>query len=161
MAARLAGVLRERREGGLVQLGAGDDGRLLVEEVHEGAQDARLRLPAQAEEDQVVPGQDGVHEGGDDRPVVAEDPGEGVLPAGEHREEVLAHLVPHGAVAVAGFDELSEGRGSVRHLHRLRLHRRVGFPGWYVGRLEERRFPPPDQAGFRIPNFSSRYWSVR
>ena len=92
-----------------------------------------------------MPGQDGVDEGGDDRPVVAEDAGEGVLPAGEHREEVLAHLVPHGAVAVAGFDELSEGRGSVRHLHRLRLHRRVGFADG-TSATGERRPPPVRRA---------------
>ena len=76
-----APVRRERREGGLVQLRAGDDRQLLVEEVHEGAEDPRLRLPAQAEQDHVVPREQRVDEGRDDGPLVAEDAGEDRSPS--------------------------------------------------------------------------------
>ena len=47
-----------------------------VEQGGEGAEDARLGLAAEAEQDEVVAGEDGVDELGDDGVVVADDAGE-------------------------------------------------------------------------------------
>ncbi len=98
---------RDGRERVVVELGAGEDRDLRVEQGDEGAQDARLRLAAQAEEDEVVPGEEGVDHGRDDRAVVAQDAGEeraAVLQAGP---QVVADLLLDGAGPVAG---LAAGR---------------------------------------------------
>jgi hypothetical protein len=50
----------------LAELGVLDDRRPLVEETHEAAQQAGLALPALAEEDDVVPGEQRPLELGDD-----------------------------------------------------------------------------------------------
>ena len=64
-----------------MDLAARHDRDLLVEQVDERAQDAALRLAAQAEQDEVVPRQDRVDELRDDRVVVADDAGEERLAA--------------------------------------------------------------------------------
>ena len=69
-------ALQMRRERVVVDLAAGDDGRLFVEQVDQAARDARLGLAALAEEDDVLPGEDGVLDLRDDRLFVADDAGE-------------------------------------------------------------------------------------
>ena len=66
----------ERRQRVVVNLAAGHDRNLLVEQIDQAAQDAALRLAAQAEQDEVVPREDGVDELRDDGVVVADDAGE-------------------------------------------------------------------------------------
>jgi hypothetical protein len=53
----VAGRLRDRRVGIVVDLAAGDDRRPFVEEVDQGADDSGLGLPPLTEEDDVVAGQ--------------------------------------------------------------------------------------------------------
>ena len=54
----------------------GHDGDRLVQQAGEAAEDPALRLPAEPEQDEVVPREDGVDELRDDRVVVADDAGE-------------------------------------------------------------------------------------
>ena len=61
----------------------------------ERAQDAALRLAAQAEQDEVVPRQHRVDELRNDGVVVADDAGKQRLAAAELRNEVVAHFVLH------------------------------------------------------------------
>jgi hypothetical protein len=51
----LAPVLGNRREGIVVDFAPFDDGHCVVEEISECAQDARLCLPAEAQENEVMP----------------------------------------------------------------------------------------------------------
>jgi hypothetical protein len=68
------GEARDRHVGVVVDLRAGHHGQPLVEQAHEGPDDPGLGLAAFAEEDHVVPGQEGVLELGDDGLLEAEDP---------------------------------------------------------------------------------------
>ena len=97
-------VAAEFGDGGVgvvAELGAGDVGGVGVEQRGERAEDARLGLTAEAEEDEVVAREDGVDDLGDDGVVEADDAGEEgfafVLAAGrdvaEARDEVVAELV--------------------------------------------------------------------
>jgi hypothetical protein len=70
------GELGERRVGVVAQLGAGDVRALRVEQRGERAQDARLGLAAQAEQDEVVPREHRVDHLRDDGVVIADDAGE-------------------------------------------------------------------------------------
>jgi hypothetical protein len=58
----LASVLRDRCERVVIDLTAGDDRHRFVEQRRQRAQDARLRLAAQPEQDEVVPREDRVHD---------------------------------------------------------------------------------------------------
>ena len=58
-----------------MDLAAGHDRDVLVEQIDQAAQDPALGLAAQAEQDEVVPREDGVDELRDDRLVVADDAG--------------------------------------------------------------------------------------
>ena len=91
--------LRERGVGVVAELGAGDVGAVRVEQRGERAEDARLGLAAQAEQDEVVAREDGVDDLRDDRVVVADDAGEERLAFGaagdlaQAGDEVVAELV--------------------------------------------------------------------
>ena len=63
------------------------------------AQDARLRLAAQAEQDEIVTRQDRVDDLRHDGVVVADDAGKERLAAPELVDQVLAHFVLHAAPA--------------------------------------------------------------
>jgi hypothetical protein len=104
---------RQRRDRIVVDLAVGNDRDPLVEQRGQRAQDARFRLAAQAEQDEVMPRQHGVHELRDDRVVVADDAGkEGFFPLQTLRQ-VLADLVAHRPAANLstgdGRFQLSEG----------------------------------------------------
>ena len=72
----VAGEAGEWGVGIVAELGAADVGGLGVEQGGEGAQDAALGLTTEAEEDEVVAGEDGVDDLRDDGIVVADDAGE-------------------------------------------------------------------------------------
>jgi hypothetical protein len=108
-----ASVLRDRREGVLAELASRDRRDLRVEEGDEHAEQARLRLAAQPEEQQVVPGQDRVVERGQHGPLVAVDAGEGALAALDGAAQIRAELVLHAAGRVAARLQLTEGLGFV------------------------------------------------
>ena len=98
--------------------GAGDVGEMRVEQRGESAQDARLRLAAQAEQDEVVPREDGVDDLRDDGVFVADDAGEErrrLVAAGAGRaqagDEVLAELV-FDAAGEAGWGEFAGAEGA-------------------------------------------------
>ena len=54
---------------------AGDIGNFRFQEIHQSAKDAALRLSAQAEKDEIVPGQDSIGDLGQDRLFVAANAG--------------------------------------------------------------------------------------
>ena len=78
-----------------MDLAAGDDRQMLVEQRHERAQDAALRLTAQAEQNEVVTRENRVDQLRNDRFVVADDAGEQRLAAAELCDEVVADFVLH------------------------------------------------------------------
>ena len=75
---------RQRLHSGTIgivaNLAAGDVGQLLVEQRGERAQDAALGLAAQAEQDEVLLRQDGVHDLRNDGVFVADDAGKERFP---------------------------------------------------------------------------------
>ena len=95
----------------VVDLAAGDDRDLVVQQVDQGADDAGLRLAALAEEDDVLAGEDRVLELRDDGVFEAEDAGEHVLALAHLVDQVAAHLLLDGLHLVAGAAQLTECTG--------------------------------------------------
>ncbi len=92
---QVAAPLAERPEGVVVDLAARHRGQGGIEQGGQAAEEPALGLPAQAEEDHVVAGEDRVRDLRDHRLVVAEDAGEEPLSRLELAEEVPAHLLLH------------------------------------------------------------------
>src|SRR5262249_20820226 len=80
----------QRRQRVVVDLAARHDRQPLVEQQRQRAQDARLRLAAQAEQDEVVARQDRVDDLGDDRVVVADDAGKERAARAQLADQVVA-----------------------------------------------------------------------
>ena len=89
----------DRIERVVVDLAARHGRDVLVEQRDERAQQARLRLAAQAEQDEVVLRQQRVDELRHDGVVVADDPGEERFAGAELGDQVLAHFLVHVAAA--------------------------------------------------------------
>ena len=105
-AGRLVGVV--------VDLAARDDRRPLVEQPGEGADQPGLALAALAEQDDVVPGEQGPLELGQDGLAEPDDAGEGVLARPHPGEQVVPDLFLDAAVRVAAGAQLAEGGGGWR-----------------------------------------------
>ena len=116
----LAGEMRHRSERVVVDLRARHDGEPLVEQLHERPDHAALRLAALAEDDDVVPGDDGVLECWQHVVVVAEHAVDDRPSLADACQQIAAHLVLHGLGAVAGSLQLPERRGT-RVCLRLRV----------------------------------------
>ena len=101
---RDAGAARgaQRRQRVVVNLAAGHDRNLLVEQIDQAAKDPALGLAAQAEQDEVVPRQDRVHELRDDGLVVADDAREERLAGLQLPHEIVPHLLLDRPQARAG-----------------------------------------------------------
>ena len=93
----------------VVDFAAGDDRNRVVEQMDELPEHARLGLAAQAEEEHVVLGQDGVLHLRQDGFLVAEDAVEDRLARLELADEVAAHLVLDAGALIAGGFEFAEG----------------------------------------------------
>ena len=104
-------------EGVVVDLAAAHHRRLLVEEGHQAADDARLGLSALAQEDDVLPGEYGVLHLGNDRVLIPHDAGEQGAPLAHAGHQVPADLLPDGQRPVAGLAELAEGGRLLRVSH--------------------------------------------
>jgi hypothetical protein len=89
----LAGELGERPEGIVIDLAPGDDRDLLVEQAREGPEDPGLRLAAQAEQDEIVPREERVHDAWYDGVFVAVNAGKQVVAALEGRDQVGANFI--------------------------------------------------------------------
>src|SRR5882672_10855327 len=98
----LAPELRDRRERVVVHFAPRENRNLFVEQRDELAQDAALRLPAQAQQDEVVARQYGVHELRNDGLLVAHDTREQRRAVLEQADQILAQLVFDGAVDPGG-----------------------------------------------------------
>src|SRR4029079_16404650 len=72
---------------------AGDDRHMLVEQADERPKNARLRLTAQSEQDEVVPREQGVHDLRHDGVFVADHAGEQRSALAQSLQEILPHLV--------------------------------------------------------------------
>ena len=110
-----AAVGAERRQRIVVDLAARHHRDRLVQQVGERAQDAALRLAAQAEQDEVVAGQDRVDDLRHDGLVVADDAGEQGFLLPQPGDEVFADFVfdvtPGEAASLDSRTEFGEGRG--------------------------------------------------
>ena len=107
-------VLRDRVVRVVVDLAAGDDRHPLVEQLGEPADHAGLGLPALAEEDHVVAGDQRVLELREDGVLVADHAVDELLALGDPRDRVGAHLFFDGPRNPAAGPELAEGSGT-RH----------------------------------------------
>ena len=96
----------------VVDLAAGDDRHPLVEQVDELADDARLRLPALAEEDHVVPGEQRVRELREHGVLVTDDAFDERPLLGEGSHRVRADLFLDGTRLPAAGAQVSEGCGT-------------------------------------------------
>ena len=74
----------------VVNLATGDVRRLRIKQSCQRAQDAALGLPAQAQQDEVVPRQHSVDDLGHDRVVIAHNSGEDGRPLAQFGDEVFA-----------------------------------------------------------------------
>ena len=106
---------RQRAQAGavgvVVDLAARDDRRPLVEQAGQGADQPGLTLAALAEQDDVVPGDQGPLEVGQDGLAEPDDAGKRVLARPHHGEQVVPDLFLDAAVHVAAGAQLSEGGG--------------------------------------------------
>jgi hypothetical protein len=97
-----------------VDLAARHDGNAIVEQIGERAQDAALRLAAEAEQNEIVSGQNGVDELRDHRLVVADDPGEEALARLQLAHQIVANFLLDRSRAIVRPTKLAEG-GDARH----------------------------------------------
>ena len=134
-----------RRQRVVVDLAAGDDGDPLVEQPDQGAHQPGLALAALAEQHQVVAGEQGALELGQDGVVEADDAGEGRLARAQPVEQVLADLLLDGARGVAGVAQLAQRRRAVRVAHAPTLRLPVKEPA--AGPRS-----PPGVAGPSLPD---------
>jgi hypothetical protein len=114
---QLTRELRDRTERGVVDLAPGDDRHGVVEQRRERPQDARFRLPAQAEQDEVVPREQCVHDLRHHGLVVAEHALEERAAVGQAGQEVRADLVLHRTMLALGGGE----RGALERAEGLRM----------------------------------------
>ena len=91
----ILGIARDGGERIVVHLTAGDDRDLGIEEVHQLAENAALGLPAQAQEDEVLLGEEGVDDLRDDRLFVAHDAGKQFPPVLQGLQQVGTDLRTH------------------------------------------------------------------
>ena len=106
----LDGVARDGGKRVVVHLAPLHDGDLFVEQLDEGADHARLRLPALAKQDEVLPREDGILHLRDDGVLVAHDAGEDGFAVPQAVHEVAAQLVADGHHGVAAVAQRAEGR---------------------------------------------------
>ena len=100
----------DRREGRVVDLAAREGGHLVVEQADEQTRHARFRLPALAEEHDVLAGEDRVLDLREDALLVADDPREDRLAALEPADQVVAQFLLDRRRLVPAVPELSDGR---------------------------------------------------
>ena len=99
---QFAPELRDRRERIVVHLAPLQNRNLFIEQGDELPEDTALGLPAQPEQDEIVPGEDGVHELRDDRVFVSHDAREQRRAVLEETDQILPQLVFHGPVNAGG-----------------------------------------------------------
>ncbi len=90
-----------RGERVIIDLAAGDHRRPLVQQAHQGADQAGLALPAFPEEDDVVPGEQSAFDLGEHGVVEADDAGKPVLATRHPGEGVVAQFRAYGPVPVS------------------------------------------------------------
>ena len=111
---QVAGVLRDRVERVVVDLRAGDDRQVFVEQMDELAQHPRLGLAAQAQEQHVMPRQDGVLDLRDDGLFVAQDVGKERLARPELADQVAPHLVLDRLHPISACPQFPQRPGPIR-----------------------------------------------
>ena len=115
---QVAGVLRDRMIGMVVDLRAGHDRQELVQQVDELAEHPRLRLAAEAQEEHVMPRQDGILDLGHHRLFITQDIGKERLAGPELPDQVAPHLVLDRLHPVAACPQFPQSPGPIRpHRH--------------------------------------------
>ena len=106
-----AGVGTDGVIGVVVEFAAVDDGDVFVQQVDHGADEAGFGLAALAQQDDVLAGQDGVFQLGDDGLLKANDAGEDRLLGADFGNQVAADFLAHGHGLIAAVAEFAEGGG--------------------------------------------------
>ena len=104
----------DRGRGLVVDLAAGHDGQPLVEESDQRAHESGLALAALAEQDEVVPGQDGSLDLRPDGVLEAHDAGQGRRTVTKASQQVLLHLDLHASRRIALGEERTPRAGQSR-----------------------------------------------
>src|SRR5207248_4094644 len=147
---------RDRLQRVFAELGALDDRRPFVEQAGQGAQQAGLALPALAEQDDVVPGEQRALELGQYGAREADDPGPGVITGTEGGQQVLVDLPRDRSRLVPGRAKLPGRPGKCvwNSVHPFdatagSAGRRCGAaPAWALTRGK----PEPGKMGRRVPS---------
>ena len=105
-------LLRDGIQGVIVHFTPCQNGELGIQELHELPVDPALRLAAEAQEDEVVPGEDGVHQLRNHRLVITHDAGEQASATLKPPGKVLSKLVFHRQGPEVGGLEFTECRRS-------------------------------------------------
>ena len=103
-----ARLRRDGRQRILRDFGVADRRHVLVEQRGQAADHARLRLAPLAEKHDVVAGENGVFDLGNDGVVVPDDAEQETVARGQRADQVGAHLLPDGNDAVADSPELAD-----------------------------------------------------
>ncbi len=94
----LAAGAADRRVGIVVNLAAGNRGNFGIQQRGQAAQDARLGLPAQSQQDEVVPRKQRIDDLRDHRFFVAVNAGEQRIALFQARQKIFAQFLLHAAL---------------------------------------------------------------
>src|SRR5947209_8602022 len=102
----------------IADLATGNVRQLGIEQCGQGAKDTALGLSAQAEQNKVVPGKNGVHQLGDDCVFIANDAGKNSFAAAQTCNQIFAEFIFYLARAQPllrerTFPELAQSRGKI------------------------------------------------
>ena len=131
----------------VVDLRAGENGDLRIQQRGHLAEDPALRLTPEPEEDQVLAGQDRIDELRNDRVAVSADSGKEPLPSPEPGDQVRTHFVLDRAARVSARLQRSE-RGGFRWWHHRIIAMVVGG-GSGAGMLAEAGRSMPGETAAR------------
>ena len=139
--------LADRRHRTVIDLASLDRRHPFVEQVGQRSDDARLGLPAFAQEHHVMPGEDAVFDLGNDRVFVTENPRHQALLVAQQPEQIVAHLNAHRLDLVAGPLEFAHGS----NLQQALVHKGALVPhlGYGTLKFSEMRVEPCE-AGFKM-----------
>src|SRR5207244_3997035 len=102
---QVAAAPADGKEGIVIDLATFDDWNDVIQEFNQPAENPALGLAAQAEEDHVVPGEDGIHNLRNDGFFIADDAGENRRLCLELANQIHPHLVFDGSPAIGRLSE--------------------------------------------------------
>ncbi|MCG3120720.1 MAG: hypothetical protein ALAOOOJD_03548 [bacterium] len=106
-----------RAKGIVVDFAIFDNWNVLIQQARQHAQNAALRLAAQAEQDEIMPRQNGVAQLRNHRIFITDDAGKQRLAAADFANEIVAHFVFHGDDTVTRSAQFTDGAKTEEVFH--------------------------------------------